>query len=65
MDNQPQTVSLRNPTIEVVDAHVGGDLRRIVVCGIKPLPGSSVLEQMQYLRGNGDWLRKIPLTEPR
>src|SRR5262245_20315562 len=51
--------------IEVVDVHVGGDLHRIVLDGIKALPGASVLEQMEYLKANGDGLRQILLGEPR
>jgi proline racemase len=51
--------------IEVVDVHVGGDLHRIVLGGIKDLPGRSVLEQMRYLKANGDGLRQILLSEPR
>lgn len=51
--------------IEVVDVHVGGDLHRIVLGGIKPLPGDTVLDQMKHLKANGDGLRKILLHEPR
>jgi proline racemase len=51
--------------IEVVDVHVGGDVHRVVLGGIKELPGTSVFEQMQYLKANGDGLRKILLDEPR
>lgn len=63
MDNKHQ--SERCPIIDVVDVHVGGDLHRIVLGGIKQLPGGSVIEQMQYLKANGDGLRKILLHEPR
>lgn len=52
-------------TLDVVDVHVGGDLHRIVLGGVKPLPGATVLEQMQYLKAEGDGLRKILLHEPR
>lgn len=55
----------RPATLDVVDVHVGGDLHRIVLRGIKPLPGATVLEQMKYLRAEGDGLRKILLHEPR
>lgn len=51
--------------IEVVDVHVGGDVHRIVLGGIKRLPGDTVLDQMKYLKANGDGLRQILLHEPR
>jgi proline racemase len=65
MDNDPRSRRRHSPTIEVVDVHVEGDLHRIVLGGIKQLPGGSVLEQMQYLKANGDGLRKLLLHEPR
>src|SRR5262245_18618211 len=52
-------------SIEAVDVHVGGDLHRVVLGGIKNLPGSTVLEQMKFLQTNGDGLRKLLLLEPR
>lgn len=52
-------------TVEVVDVHVGGDLHRIVLGGIRPLPGTTVLDQMEYLKAEGDGLRQFLLNEPR
>lgn len=60
----PQTIK-NLPSIEVVDVHVGGDLHRIVIGGLKPLPGDTVLEQMRHLRDNADGLRRFLLEEPR
>jgi proline racemase len=51
--------------INVVDVHVGGDVHRIVLDGVKELPGSSVKEKMEYLRDHGDGLRHTLLEEPR
>lgn len=51
--------------IDVADVHVGGDVHRIVLGGVKPLPGATVLDQMKYLKTEGDGLRKILLDEPR
>lgn len=51
--------------LDVVDVHVGGDVHRIVMNGVKPLPGASVLEQMKFLKEHGDGLRKLLLEEPR
>ncbi|QFT81983.1 Proline racemase [Roseovarius sp. THAF27] len=52
-------------TLDVVDVHVGGDLHRIVLGGVAALPGSTVLDQMKYLRTNADGLRQLLLHEPR
>lgn len=52
-------------TVDVVDVHVGGDLHRIVLGGVGPLPGATVLEQMEHLKAEGDGLRQLLLHEPR
>jgi len=51
--------------VEVVDVHVGGDLHRIVVGGVKTLPGASTFEKMEFLRSKADGLRQLLLMEPR
>jgi proline racemase len=51
-------------TLQLIDTHAGGDVSRIVIGGIKPLPGASVREQMHYLRDDADGLRKLLLNEP-
>ena len=63
--NIPETPDAPPEVIDVVDVHVGGDLHRIVLGGIKPLPGDTVLNQMEYLRDEGDGLRQLLLHEPR
>ncbi|MDX1754563.1 MAG: proline racemase family protein [Marinobacter sp.] len=50
--------------IDLVDLQSGGDVSRIVVNGVGPLPGSSVLEQMRYLQAYGDEFRRWLLNEP-
>lgn len=52
-------------SIDVVDVHVGGDVHRIVLGGIEPPPGRSVLDRMTFLRDRADGLRRFLLNEPR
>ncbi|MDI5890584.1 proline racemase family protein [Halomonas rhizosphaerae] len=51
-------------TLQLIDTHAGGDVSRIVVGGIEPLPGATVRDQMHYLRDDADGLRKLLLEEP-
>nr|WP_300314239.1 proline racemase family protein [Halomonas sp.] len=51
-------------TIKLMDTHAGGDVSRIVLSGITPLPGASVRDQMHYLRDDADGLRNLLLFEP-
>ncbi|WP_280548172.1 proline racemase family protein [Halomonas sp. 11-S5] len=51
-------------TLQLIDTHAGGDVSRIVVGGIEPLPGATVREQMHYLRDDADGLRRLLLEEP-
>lgn len=50
--------------LQLIDTHAGGDVSRIVVGGIKPLPGATVREQMEYLQTDADGLRRLLLFEP-
>lgn len=51
-------------TFQMMDTHAGGDVSRIVLGGITPLPGATVREQMHYLRDDADGLRQLLLFEP-
>ena len=51
-------------TITVVGCHAGGEVGNVVIGGVDPPPGASVLEQMQALRAD-DRLRRFLLREPR
>lgn len=51
-------------SIQLIDTHAGGDVSRIVVGGIDPLPGDTVRAQMEYLRDDADGLRRLLLEEP-
>ncbi|MDQ0318611.1 proline racemase [Pararhizobium capsulatum DSM 1112] len=65
LENVRVGVGVNRGFVDVVDVHVGGDLHRIVLGGVKNLPGSSVREKMEYLRTEADGLRKLLLDEPR
>ncbi len=51
-------------SFDLLDTHAGGDVSRIVTGGIAPLPGTTVRQQMEYLRAEADGLRKLLLNEP-
>jgi trans-L-3-hydroxyproline dehydratase len=51
--------------ITVVGCHAGGEVGNVVVGGVLPPEGDTVFEQMQTLRDEGDWLRRLLLREPR
>lgn len=51
-------------SLQLIDTHAGGDVSRIVIGGINPLPGDTVRKQMHYLRDEADGLRKLLLNEP-
>lgn len=52
-------------SITVVGCHAGGEIGNVVVGGVLPPKGETVFEQMQTLRDEGDWLRRLLLREPR
>jgi len=51
-------------SLKLMDTHAGGDVSRIVLGGIDPLPGKTVRQQMEYLRDDADGLRQLLLEEP-
>lgn len=51
-------------SLELIDTQAAGDVSRILLSGVTPLPGDSVHEQQQYLEDNGDGLRRLLLSEP-
>jgi trans-L-3-hydroxyproline dehydratase len=51
-------------SISVIGCHAGGEVGNVVVAGVEPPPGESVLAQMQALRAD-DRLRRFLLREPR
>ncbi|MGZ4335265.1 MAG: proline racemase family protein [Gaiellaceae bacterium] len=51
-------------TITVIGCHAGGEVGNVVVAGVEPPAGATVLEQMEGLRAD-DRLRRFLLREPR
>ena len=49
----------------MVGCHAGGEIGNVVVGGVLPPAGDTVFEQMETLRREGDWLRRVLLREPR
>ena len=58
------TGSDRLREIEVVDVAVGGDVHRVVLGGVLPVPGASVHDQMRHLETKADGLRRLLINEP-
>jgi proline racemase len=52
-------------TLTVVGCHAGGEIGNVIVGGVLPPRGATVFEQMESLRRDGDWLRRVLLREPR
>src|SRR3954471_23291427 len=51
--------------LTVVGCHAGGEIGNVITGGVLPPAGATVFEQMQTLRREGDWLRRLVLREPR
>ena len=51
--------------ITVIDSHAGGEPFRVVVDGLPPIPGDTVLEHRRYAMEHLDDLRKRLMFEPR
>lgn len=50
--------------LELIDMQAGGDVSRIVLDGVRPVSGSTVLEQARELEAHGDGLRRLLLSDP-
>jgi proline racemase len=51
--------------IQTVDYHTGGEPFRIVVGGVEPLRGATVLEKRRDAAERLDWVRQLLIYEPR
>jgi trans-L-3-hydroxyproline dehydratase len=51
--------------ISTIDAHTGGEPLRIIVDGVPPIPGATILERRRYVRDHLDHLRTALMYEPR
>jgi len=52
-------------TIYVIDSHTAGNPTRIIVGGVPPLPGNTMMEKAEYFRDNFDYIRTAVFQEPR
>src|SRR5688500_13718691 len=52
-------------TITVIGCHVGGEDNHVIVGGVLPPPGASMLDKKRYLETHADELRRWLLLEPR
>src|SRR5215208_4643245 len=51
--------------ISAVDLHACGEPGRVIVGGVRDVPGRTMFEKMQHLASHQDGLRKRMLREPR
>jgi proline racemase len=51
--------------ISAVDLHACGEPGRVILGGVRDVPGRTMFEKMQHLARHGDALRKRMLREPR
>lgn len=50
--------------LDIIDAQAGGDVGRVVLGGLEPIPGASVAERANYLREARDDLRQALMRPP-
>ncbi|MFN8471284.1 MAG: proline racemase family protein [Anaerolineae bacterium] len=53
------------PRITTVDAHAEGEPLRVILSGLPPIPGDTILAKRRYARENLDGLRRTLMFEPR
>ncbi len=51
--------------ITAIDAHTAGEPLRVIVSGLPPIPGATMLEKRRYAREHFDHLRTALMWEPR
>ena len=51
--------------ITTVDAHIGGEVSRVITGGVIDLPGKTMSEKLHYINNVDDSLRRFVLHEPR
>jgi proline racemase len=52
-------------SIKTIDAHAAGEPLRVIVGGIPPLPGTTILEKRRFAQERLDQIRKAIIWEPR
>ena len=51
--------------ISTVDAHIGGEVSRVITAGVIDIPGKTMIEKLTYLNEEDDSLRRFVIHEPR
>lgn len=52
-------------TFHTIDTHTSGEPTRNVLGGIPSIKGNTMLEKLQYMMTEGDWVRQLLTYEPR
>lgn len=52
-------------TVQVIDTHTAGEPTRVVLDGLPPIPGDTMVERRAYLDAHGEPWRGFLLREPR
>src|SRR5438132_12794057 len=51
--------------VRTVESHAAGEPLRVIVDGLAPIPGATILEKRAFARRNLDGLRRALMFEPR
>jgi proline racemase len=51
--------------VQTIDSHAAGEPLRVILGGVAPIPGATILEKRRYAREHLDSLRRALLFEPR
>ena len=51
--------------LSVIDTHTGGEATRTLIGGLPYVPGKTVVDKMNHLKENMDWIRTALMFEPR
>ena len=52
-------------TFHTIDTHTCGEPTRNVLGGIPKIPGKTMIEKLEYMSTEGDWVRQLLTYEPR
>ncbi len=52
-------------SVTMVEAHAEGEVGRVVTAGILDVPGTTMVDKLRYMNGDGDALRRFLVFEPR
>jgi proline racemase len=52
-------------TLQIVDVHCEGEIGKVITGGVVGIPGSTMLEKMNYINEVDDSLRRLVVLEPR